>query len=279
MSLRQLKVRSLLTKRFARVAIVIAAVLVLVVLPGYLTSRPGFFGRYPTLEERHAEWSTSPHMGVGCQGCHVEPKPLSRAAYGARMVGEFYLSLVARDRTPRLFAQPTNDACLDCHSELRTSSPKGDLQIPHRAHITILKMPCVQCHNYLVHELSPEGKHAPRMLDCLACHDGDTAKDACSACHTDKAAPASHATAEWLIVHADQSEDPECVSCHKWKQDWCADCHRDLPQSHGIDWREVHGERVAQHRSCEACHEEAFCIRCHGDVPGLNYDPALELVE
>jgi uncharacterized Fe-S cluster protein YjdI len=57
------------------------------------------------------------------------------------------------------------------------------------------------------------------------------------------------------------------------------DCHADRPQSHGDDWRAVHGERVAEHRSCEACHIGAFCVRCHGEVPRLNYDPALELVE
>lgn len=257
----------------------LAALLLLVVLPAYLSSLPGFFGRYPALETQHGEWMKSTHLGVGCKGCHVPPKPLARASYHARMVGEFYVSTVFRDRTPGLFATPENSACLDCHSELRTSSPKGDLQIPHRAHITILGMNCVQCHEYLVHEPNPDGKHAPTMRSCLTCHDGDMAKDACTACHTQKAAPASHTTPDWLVAHAEQAENPECVTCHKWTQDWCADCHADRPVSHGVDWRAVHGERVAEHRSCEACHEQDFCVRCHGEIPMLNYDPDRALVK
>ena len=38
-------------------------------------------------------------------------------------------------REPTLFDKPTNEACLSCHIDLRTVSPKGDLNIPHRAHV------------------------------------------------------------------------------------------------------------------------------------------------
>lgn len=266
-------------RRVLRVAIVVAAVLVLVVLPAYLSSLPGFFGRYRPLAAEHKAWSTSTHVEVSCEGCHVPPKPIDRAVYRVRMVGEFYMSLISRNRTPDLFGKPTNAACLDCHSELRTSSPKGDLQIPHRAHITVLKMECVQCHEYLVHSLSPEGGHEPTMVGCLKCHNGDTAKNACTACHTEKAAPASHNGGDWLILHASHSADPECAGCHKWTEDWCVDCHRDRPLSHPTDWRTTHGAQVAKHRNCEACHQESFCVKCHGELPALNYDPSLKLVE
>jgi hypothetical protein len=266
-------------RRLRIAAIVMAAVLVLVVLPGYLASLPGFFGRYPTLSVQHEEWSTSSHLQVGCEGCHVPPRPLPRAAFRVRMVGEFYLSLVSRNRTPNLFPRPTNAACLDCHSELRTSSPKGDLQIPHRAHITVLKMECVQCHSHLVHAVSAEGGHQPTMAECLTCHDGDTAKNACTACHTGKAAPESHSDAGWLVAHADHASDPACLQCHKWTERWCLDCHKDRPLSHTADWRATHGQQVATHRNCEACHSDAFCVECHGALPALNYDPSLKLVE
>ncbi|MDZ4167770.1 MAG: hypothetical protein U1E08_08760 [Coriobacteriia bacterium] len=271
--------RALVRGRLARAGLVVLAVFVLIILPGVLASRPAFFSRYPALGEQYVPWSSSTHLEAGCEGCHVPPGTIPRALHRARMVGEFYLSVVAGSREPGYFATPTNDACLECHSDLRTISPKGDLQIPHRAHITILKMDCVECHNYLVHELSPEGKHTPPMIECLRCHDGDVAKDACTACHTQKAAPDSHSTVDWLVTHAAEASDPECVTCHKWKEDWCADCHRDVPRSHTSDWRAVHGDRVAEHRNCEACHESDFCVRCHGVVPPLNLDPTLELVE
>jgi hypothetical protein len=266
------------SRRLAIAGAVALVVLAAVVGPAVLASRPGFFARFPGLTKQYTPWAASTHAEAGCESCHTRPRLLERVGYRARMVGEFYLSLVTRSRVPGVFATPTDEACLACHSDLRTVSPEGDLKIPHRAHVSILKMRCVECHRYLVHETSPEGKHTPPMAGCLRCHDGDTADNACSACHTAKAAPPSHTGKDWLVVHGTQPADPECVKCHKWATDWCADCHSQRPRSHGADWRAVHGSRVAVHRGCEACHAGTFCIRCHGEVPKLKYDPTLKVV-
>jgi len=194
--------------------------LVFVVAPGFIASRPAFFERYPTLADKYEPWSTSTHVEAGCEGCHVPPKVLAQTGYRLRMAGEFYRSLVSRSSEPKVFGTPTNEACLACHSDLRTVSPKGDLQIPHRAHVTILKMKCIECHNFLVHETSPAGTHTPPMAGCLRCHDGDTAKDGCTSCHTEKAAPESHQAPDWSVVHAQRAAEPECQSCHKWTEAW-----------------------------------------------------------
>ena len=259
-------------------AIALIAVLLVVVLPGYIASRPAFFERYPTLAEKYEPWSTSTHVSAGCEGCHVQPGALTQTAYRAGMVGQFYLSLVSRSSAPKVFTKPTNEACLSCHYDLRSVSPKGDLLIPHKAHVNILKMKCVDCHNFLVHEKSPEGKHTPPMAGCLKCHDGDTAKNSCTACHTDKAPPETHKAPDWQIVHAEKAND-ECNECHKWTEKWCADCHAKRPQSHTRDWREKHGAQVKTHRSCEACHTGPFCEKCHGEVPKVNLNPALKVVQ
>jgi len=258
----------------------VLALMLLLGLPAYLTTLPGFFGRYPKLAEQHAPWLKSTHAEVGCEDCHIKPGLPAQAAYRGRMIGEWYTSLVLRSRVPNVFAAPTNAACLSCHYDLRTVSPKGDLQIPHKAHVQVLKMKCVECHDYLVHEKSPEGKHTPRMADCLRCHDGDVADDTCTACHTEKAAPATHRAKEWASVHATEAALPgaKCADCHKFTDKWCVDCHSRRPKSHTKDWRKTHGARVAQRRNCEACHEASFCIRCHGEVPQLNFDPALKTV-
>jgi hypothetical protein len=260
-------------------AVVAVALLLLVVLPGYIVLQPRFYDRYPGLSEKYEPWSTSTHVEVGCQECHVRPTALAQTGYRARMVGEFYASLVTRSREPQVFDSPTNEACLACHDDLRSVSPSGDLRIPHRAHVAILEMECVECHNYLVHEPNPQGTNTPPMSGCLRCHDGEAAQDTCTACHTEKAAPDTHGSADWLVVHAEEAEDPDCESCHEWTDDWCVDCHTRRPASHGEDWRAVHGDRVATHRSCEACHDGTFCDRCHGEVPQLNFDPTLELVQ
>jgi hypothetical protein len=118
------------------------------------------------------------------------------------------------------------------------------------------------------------------MAACLTCHDGKTAKSTCEACHTKKAAPVNHNAADWLVVHAQKQGELDCKSCHAWKTDWCADCHGRRPPSHTATWRTTgHIEAVKTHRNCETCHAASFCITCHGDVPQLNFNPAITLVK
>lgn len=261
-----------------RAGIVAGLLVVFVVLPGWIATRPAFMQRYSNLAAPYRTWSTSVHSTVPCQGCHVPPDVLSQAGFDARMVGEFYLTLLPGRGRLDLLRTPVSAACSACHFEERTVSPSGDLNIPHRAHVGVLKLPCVRCHAYLVHEKSPEGRHTPTMAGCLKCHDGRQAKNACSTCHTAKATPATHATPAWLVDHASHAKDPACVKCHAWTEHWCADCHARRPRSHGSDWRARHADAVLAHRDCEACHLSAFCVRCHGVLPPQNLDPKLTLV-
>jgi hypothetical protein len=266
-------------RRFLRLGAFALAVTILVLVPGYVASQPEFYERYAQYEDEYDTWSESVHAKVSCQTCHVEPGFAPRAGHSAQMLGEFYITLVSRSREPELLSRPTNAACQDCHVDLRTVSPSGDLNIPHSAHVDVLEIDCVQCHDFLVHELSPEGKHTPRMIDCMTCHDGEQAKEACSVCHTEKAAPENHQRDEWVIVHADAQDEMDCVECHGWTDDWCVECHSRRPVSHVERWRSQHRFKVEERRNCEVCHEPDFCIRCHGDVPILNFDPSVTLVE
>jgi hypothetical protein len=269
------------TKRrsWLRVGIAVLVVVVFIAVPGYIASKPQFLHRYEKLSGQYDTWSTSVHAQVPCQSCHIPPKRTSQLAYNARMLGEFYLSLVVPSRQPKVFAAPTNEACQSCHIDLRTVSPSGDLNIPHRAHVAVLKLKCVDCHNDLVHTTNAAGTHTPSMVKCLTCHDGRSAKRDCSACHTNKRAPESHRAADWLIVHPQEQKRDDCTKCHKWTANWCADCHSSRPRSHTKTWRSDHGAAVKSRRTCEACHEASFCIRCHGELPSLNFDPALKLVK
>jgi hypothetical protein len=260
------------------VGIAVLVIAVFVIVPSYVASQPSYLQRYSNYHAEYQTWSTSVHAQVPCQRCHVAPNRLAQVGYNVRMLGEFYVSIVARSRQPKLLGTPVNAACSSCHIDLRTVSPSGDLNIPHRAHVVVLNIPCVQCHSYLVHQKSPEGTHTPRMVACLKCHDGTQAKNSCSTCHTNKAAPASHRSADWVIVHP-QAQTAECRKCHQWTANWCAQCHAKRPKSHTADWRTKHGEQVKVRRNCEACHVAAFCVRCHGDVPQLNFNPALKLVQ
>jgi len=266
-------------RTLVRAGVVVLLIGVFVVLPIYISTLPQFYSKLDAASDEHATWAKSTHAESSCEACHVAPGFLSQLGHRVRALGAVYLFPVSRKQLPKSFTTPTNGACVGCHITLRAVSPKGDLQIPHRAHVTVLKMDCVQCHNYLVHEKSAEGKHTPPMSGCLTCHDGETADNACTSCHTAKAAPESHKAKDWTIVHAEKSADPECAKCHAWTKNWCADCHARRPRSHTKDWRATHGDGIATRRNCEACHEAAFCERCHGELPKLNYDPALKLVQ
>lgn len=270
--------------RWRRPLVVTVAVVVLVtvfiLVPGYIANQPAFVARYPEYQRPYATWKTSTHSGAACQLCHVPRDVFSQTAYKVRMVGEFYLSLLPIQRQPDLYRTPENANCLGCHVDLRKVSPSGDLNIPHRAHVDQLDIACVTCHKYLVHDKSPEGRHTPTMATCLTCHDGKKAKNSCRACHRDKAVPATHLSPDWDFVHPKAAEQfpAACIKCHGWTPNWCVTCHETKPKSHGKDWRSQHGKRVAENRDCEVCHDAAFCERCHGIVPKLNYDPKVKKV-
>lgn len=266
-------------KWLVRIGIAAAAIALFVLAPGYIATQPGFLRRYPAYERPYQTWTKSVHAQAACQSCHVGPNAVARTAFGARMTGEFYLSLLPVSRNPKLLRTPSNDACASCHIDLRTVSPSGDLNIPHRAHVDVLKIPCIKCHAFLVHEKNPEGTNSPRMETCLVCHDGTKAKNQCTACHNNKGAPESHRKGDWLIVHPTKQGVIDCKKCHNWTEDWCAKCHARRPRSHGADWRAAHPVKVKQHRNCEACHKGDFCVRCHGERPKLNFDPSLKLVQ
>ena len=266
-------------RRLLWTGIVVVALIALVAVPAFIAVQPAFLQRYPDLNLRYTTWSTSVHKNVSCRACHVPPDLGSQVGYGLRMAGEFYVSLVSPSAKAPVFDRPTVAACEVCHATLVTTSPKGDLKIPHRAHVDVLKVPCAQCHQYLVHELSPEGRHTPTMAACLVCHDGKQAKNACETCHTKKAAPPSHGASDWLVVHPTMVSKIDCTTCHAWTKNWCADCHSRRPPSHTVTWRVDHAAAVNVHRDCEVCHTGSFCITCHGVVPQSNYNPAVTLVK
>lgn len=262
-----------------RVAGVLLLLVFVAVLPGYMALQPRFVERYANMDDAYTSWAGSTHAEVACRECHVSPRLVAQSAFAFRMLGEFYVSIVMPGRQPALFPKPKNAACTSCHLDTRTTSPTGDLKIPHRAHVRVLKLQCVYCHSYVVHKASPEGRHTPRMSTCLTCHDGKRARKDCPVCHVRKDVPANHRESDWLIVHPAKQKELDCDECHAWTPRWCRQCHARRPVSHKGRWRSNHRFGVERHRNCEACHKGPFCVRCHGEVPNLNFDPALKYVE
>lgn len=187
-------------------------------------------------------------------------------AFAAESVPAFYSRLMRGPDETNLLKAPGRDACQKCHTAYRKVAPSGDLLIPHRAHVEVLDMDCVFCHENLVHSLNRRGFNQPEMEKCLeSCHDGDKATAECLNCHTRKHTPRTHERVNWLQAHGKESETQDCDDCHDWTPDYCADCHAKRPVSHVGNWKSGHAAPAKlRGDGCLVCHGgEPFCKECH----------------
>lgn len=244
---------------------VAAVMLALLAVPLVSTLHPGYYRRFPALGPRMSRWETSTHSRISCAECHIDPGVRGFVSFAARAVPAFYSQLVEGPRDTNLLRPPSASACRQCHTSYRKVSPAGDLLIPHRAHVEVLKMACVDCHKDLVHSLNERGFNRPTMKGCLTCHDGSTASSACTDCHTRKQVPATHLKADWLSIHGSVAESELCGSCHAWTPDYCSECHEKRPASHVGNWKKAHGPHAKKRGAgCLVCHGgQKFCDRCH----------------
>lgn len=235
------------------------------VLPVFSTLQPAYYARYDNTRLRMQNWRTSTHAKVGCAECHVDPGAAGFLTFAARSVPAFYSQLVFGPTDTNLLKSPTIAACQKCHTAYRQVSPAGDLLIPHRAHVEVLKVNCATCHKNLVHSKNAAGYNRPEMQTCLKqCHDGTKASNECIDCHTQKQTPASHREKGWLETHASQTESVNCAKCHEWSPDYCKECHKKRPATHAGNWKTDHKERAkTRAKGCLFCHGEAFCKKCH----------------
>jgi len=242
-----------------------AVAAVLLTLPVVSVLQPDYYRRYPAMGQRMDHWAVSTHSRISCIECHVEPGTAAFLAFAADAVPAFYSQLAQGPSDTNLLKAPSRKACQRCHTGYRTVSPGGDLLIPHRAHVDVLKMECVACHKDLVHSLNRRGFNRPDMETCLTCHDGDKATDKCVKCHTRKQTPKSHEQKDWPQVHGQVAESKVCGTCHDWTPDYCAECHKQRPASHSGNWKKDHGPHAkVRGDGCIVCHGgEKFCKTCH----------------
>lgn len=245
----------------AAAALVIAAL----VVPVVSTLQPGYYRRFPGLGERMDHWATSTHSRITCAQCHVPPGFGAKIAFAARSIPAYYSQLFGGPKRTNLLTTPGVDACRTCHTNYRRVAPSGDLLIPHKAHVEVLKLDCAVCHKNLVHSPNRRGFNRPEMETCLTCHDGDKASNKCSDCHTRKNAPASHGRKSWVLVHGKQRTFASCDSCHDWTPNYCADCHKRRPASHVGNWKTSHAAPARlRGDGCLVCHGgKRFCKECH----------------
>lgn len=241
-------------------------ILLLIGVPLYATSRPQFYQRFKAVKPLYEAWRVSTHSRMNCGSCHVEPELKNVVVYKLKSIGNFYLSYIAPPAQPGIFVKPSKKVCFQCHTKYRTISPSGDLLIPHRAHVEVLKLKCVYCHWWLVHRKNPKGLNSPPMTKCLKCHDGKQASQACKSCHTEKAYPASHRAADWPKQHSQRTKEINCGDCHGWTPQFCQECHGRRPPSHAGNWKKAHSfPAKARSKGCLVCHKRSKCLTCHDE--------------
>jgi hypothetical protein len=253
-------------RRFPIKTLVALLVVVAVGLPVVSMLQGRYYERYPQLRGRIAAHTTSTHARISCAGCHVDPGPLGYGRFAVKAIPAFYSQLIFGPSEQNVLSVPDREACQKCHTAYRQVSPDGDLLIPHKAHVEVLKINCAECHKDLVHSANSKGFNRPEMEACLkVCHNGKTATNQCSKCHTRKQVPQSHMAKDWLQVHPTMTETGKCGECHAWAPDYCRQCHLNRPKSHAGNWKQLHGARAKSRgtKGCVFCHGEAFCKKCH----------------
>jgi len=254
------------TRRTILVAGVLLVLVFLMVLPVFSTLQPAYYERYPGLHVRMDNWRASTHARIACVGCHVNPGAAGFLTFAARSIPAFYSQLLQGPKDTNLLGVPDRRACQKCHTAYRQVSAQGDLLIPHRAHVEVLKVNCVVCHKNLVHSANSVGFNKPEMSACLdSCHDGTKATNLCVKCHTRKTTPESHSQPNWLQIHSTQVNSVDCGACHAWTPDFCNECHVKRPASHKGNWKKEHQyEAKKRGDGCLVCHGGVkFCKKCH----------------
>jgi len=253
-------------RRFPIKTVIALAIVVALGLPVFSTLQPDYYGRYPQLQGRIAAWRKSTHARISCAACHIDPGAVGYLTFAAKSIPAFYSQLIFGPSDENLLGVPSKAACQKCHTDYRQVSPAGDLLIPHRAHVEVLKINCPVCHKNLVHSLNAAGYNKPEMQTCLSlCHNGVKATNQCSKCHTQKIVPPSHLAKNWLDVHPTMTTTINCAQCHAWAPNYCRECHSHRPPSHVGNWKQLHGARATARgtKGCLFCHGAAFCAKCH----------------
>ncbi|MDR3687068.1 MAG: cytochrome c3 family protein [Coriobacteriia bacterium] len=253
-------------RRFPWKSAIALLVILVLVLPVYFTLQPSYYDRYPQLHSRIDAWRKSTHARISCAQCHVDPGPVGFLTFAAKSIPAFYSQLIFGPSDENLLSVPDTAACQKCHTDYREVSPAGDLLIPHRAHVEVLKIKCAVCHKNLVHSLNAAGFNKPEMQTCLSlCHNGVKATNQCNKCHTRKQVPPSHLAKDWLTVHPTMVGKIDCAKCHAWAPNYCRECHSHRPPSHVGNWKQLHGARAKAigTKGCLFCHGAEFCAKCH----------------
>lgn len=235
---------------------------------------------------------------VTCTDCHTRGDAgLARPDHAA--CTRCHAAEVALAKAPRMAD------CRACHEPAtrlrrRDRLIRDDLHFDHARHGADRRgqaIACDECHVQSAGAAGYRDHAAPRVEDCVVCHDDSARTPAvmrmriCETCHTrlsetlTSIAPRNHLplterpldhTIAFRRDHTDAADRDaaRCAACHTQMsgnpKQACDECHQTmLPADHRITWRELdHGtEAAADRERCARCHVTDFCTSCHRQRP------------
>lgn len=252
--------------------------LLILLLLGYLfslTLKPEFCRTCHEMKSNYLSWQKSPHQGVNCLDCHVEPGLVNLLVAQAKASKELFLYLTGGYEKPinkgsKLSKRLSSETCLSCHPEQGLKSSLA-VKIDHKPH-TREGMNCSYCHNRVGHPGLRYYQERMNMRFCLDCHRKKKGPTQCEACHPEgfKLIPASHETRNWMEKHGKDAKrwPASCTYCHYDLKKFCDRCHG-MEMPHPGGWLTEHKEKRAIFRKCSKCHTDPYyCEKCHH--PGYN---------
>jgi hypothetical protein len=226
---------------------------------------------------------------VACNQCHInressQSEPAPGLPPGWQMLKP--TPILATESTQNIFRQnhdiddsfgrPGEARCLKCHFGSRE---KSDCALCHLgnpgytdrerdrfekpfffSHETHEQSDCSRCHGAITNWETLDGhKISNRMEDCLECHNGAEVSKNCVMCHSPTPRPADH-TRNYQKKHgtAYRADPMSCNMCHE--QSSCIKCHSQKPGSHTLAWvRHRHGITARTNPlKCQACHSDPW---------------------
>lgn len=206
------------------------------------------------------------HATIDCVRCHVGAGIVHRVTYAYNLVLGQTLRVAPADGGP-ITAIP-DTTCLSCHADVMGKEiTAGGLSILHEKCAKGRR--CVDCHSDTAHGTAVVWNKTSDMNQCLECHAVDRVRSGCDVCHGERSVKDRIRTGEWAVTHGaawrkthGMGDLKTCAACHE--NGFCVECHG-LPLPHDADFIRTHPAlALARRNDCAVCHQQSFCDSCHG---------------
>ncbi len=226
------------------------------------------------MKPEFATFKASAHSDFTCTVCHTDytvgqvllrnkKKVLNEVV--AHFKKSYILPIEAKNKIP-------NSVCESCHSQSRTLTPRGDLNLSNVKHFEHVSkgITCVTCHPGIAHGTIAERQATIGtdfnswdenkglqnmqwqyvtigMSQCLDCHKTMSVSQDCATCHIKIVLPASHKTPTWVKEGIHGQEAYKNI-------DNCKKCHSKTQTFNSLQLNDPIAEYARTNTFCFSCH-------------------------